>query len=70
MPIHTSMHINEPGKYSKMMQERYGLSNRPGSAGLLNEMEQTLGPYRKSLVRLMDSDLKRKPSHKQREPVH
>ena len=57
MPSPTSVHINEPRKYSKMTQERYELFNRPGRALLLNEMEQTLGLHRKSLVRLTHSDV-------------
>jgi len=66
MPIHTRMDIHQRRKYLKMMQERYQLSNRPGRTFLLNEMEEMLGLHRKSLIRLMHSDLKRKPRRKQR----
>lgn len=66
MPIHTTMNISERPKYLKMMQERYVLSNRSGRTLLLDEMEHMAGLHRKSLIRLMHSDLERKPRRRQR----
>ena len=66
MRVQTKMNINERRKYLKIMQERYVPSNRAGRIELLDEMERTVGLHRKSLVRLMHSDLDRKPRRKQR----
>jgi hypothetical protein len=66
MRVQTKMNINERRKYLKIMQERYMPSDRAGRTELLDEMGRTVGLHRKSLVRLMHSDLDRKPRRKQR----
>ena len=60
------MNINERRKYLKIMQKRYQQTGRQEQAALLTEMEATTGLHRKSLIRLMKTDLKRKPRSKQR----
>ena len=66
MPTQTRMTLNERRKYLKIMQVRYLTSDRKGQTALLNEMQEVTGCHRKSLIRLMHSDLERKRRRKQR----
>lgn len=60
MPAEDEMTIDERWKYLRKMQKRYVKADRNGRGHLLDEMEAVTGLHRKSLVRLMDSDLERK----------
>lgn len=66
MPLDALMSINERRKYLRAMQRRYKLADRSGRKALLDEMEQVTGLHRKSLIRLMNSDLERRPRRQQR----
>ena len=61
------MSINERRKYVQKMRFRYWKANRKKEKGqLLDEMEAVTGLHRKSLVRLMASDMKRYPRRRHR----
>ena len=60
------MTINERHKYLRLIQPRYRKASRQERKQLLDEMEAVAGLHRKSLIRLMNSDLSRKPRRKQR----
>jgi hypothetical protein len=54
-------------EYLKVMQGRYRSARRHQRSALLDEMEETTGLHRKSLIRLMyQKSLKRKPRSRQR----
>jgi hypothetical protein len=52
------------------MQERYLQADRTGRGHLLDEMQAVIGLHRKSLIRLMEGNLTRKPRHQQRGRVY
>ena len=54
------MTINERRKYLRMVIKRYNKAGKADRGLLLDEMEAVTGLHRKSLVRLMASNLKRK----------
>ena len=66
MPTDDKMTIDEERKYLRKMQKRYSQSDREQRGQLLDEMEAVTGKHRKSLIRLMNGDLKRKKRRKQR----
>lgn len=66
MPKEEKMTLDERRKYLKIQQRRYKKDKRKERTNLLSEMEETTGLHRKSLIRLMKSDLKRKVRIKQR----
>lgn len=66
MSTELKMNIAERYKYLCMMQERYQEGNKPERSRLLDEMETMTGCHRKSLVRHMNSDLRRQKRRKQR----
>ena len=53
--------IDERWKYLRMIQKRYRRADRRGKGQLLDEMAAVTQLQRKSLVRLMGSELKRQP---------
>ena len=57
MPSYREMSINERRKYLRIQQERYRAADRTMRSQLLNEMEAVIHLDRKSLIRLMSSDL-------------
>ena len=61
MSTEEQMNINERRKYLKLIQKRYERADKVVQGMLLNEMMAVTGLHRKSLIRLMGSDLKRKP---------
>ena len=61
MPIEDKMTIDERRKYLRKMQKRYVQADREERARLLDEMEAVTDMHRKSLVRLMNQGLERKP---------
>jgi len=60
------MTINERRKYLRVVQKRYAKADKVTRGYLLDEMEAVTGLHRKSLIRLMASELKRKPRRRQR----
>lgn len=60
------MNIDERYKYLRTMRRRYRSATRRVKGELLDEMEAVLGVHRKSLIRLMNSTLTRKPRQRQR----
>ena len=61
MSIPEPMTIDERYKYLRLMQPRYLKADRATRSRLLDEMEQVTQLHRKSLIRLMMSDLTRSP---------
>jgi hypothetical protein len=66
MSAEEKMSIDERRKYLRQMQKRYTKAGRKEKGQLLDEMEAVTELDRKSLIRLMKSDLKRKARRKQR----
>ena len=66
MAYDEKMTIDERGKYIRIMRKRYERANRRERSSLLDEMEQATGLHRKSLIRLVNGDLTRKPRRHQR----
>ena len=60
------MTINERRKYLRLIKRRYVEAGKLERGRLLDEMEVVTGLHRKSLIRLISSDLKRKPRCKHR----
>ena len=61
-----AMTIDERYKYLRKMRQRYVKASRKERAQLLDEMEAVIGQHRKSLIRLMNGSLERKPRRRQR----
>jgi hypothetical protein len=53
------MTINERRKYLRMVRKRYTKAGKIDRGQLLDEMEAVIGLHRKSLIRLMASNLTR-----------
>ncbi|MGD2104270.1 MAG: hypothetical protein PVJ55_04025 [Anaerolineae bacterium] len=53
--------IDERRKYLRGVRTRYREGDRKAKGRLLDEMEAVTGLHRKSLIRLMNGSLKRKP---------
>lgn len=70
MPAEIKMTTNERRKYLKIMRPRYLKADRAEKKTLLDEMEQVTRLHRKSLIRLMRSQLTRKPRQRQRGPTY
>lgn len=66
MATKDEMTISERRKYLRLMQTSYRTANRAGRQPLLDTMETITGLARKSLIRLMASDLQRRPRERQR----
>ena len=66
MSTEEEMSIDERRKYLRKMQERYEKAGRKEQGLLLDEMEAVTGLHRKSLIRLMNGNLKRKVRSQQR----
>ncbi len=60
------MTLDERRKYLRRMKRRYQQTNRKERGYLLDEMEAVTELHRKSLIRLMNSSLERRPRLKQR----
>jgi hypothetical protein len=60
------MNIDERRKYLRRMKKRYVQAGRQEQGWLLDEMEAVTELHRKSLIRLMNGSLERKPRQKQR----
>ena len=66
MPDEDAMTIDERRKYLRIVQPRYKIADRQGRGILLNEMQLVTGLERKTLIRLMQGDLKRQARKQQR----
>jgi hypothetical protein len=66
MSTQDKMTIDERWKYLRTMKKRYVKAGRKERVHLLDEMEAVTGLHRKSLIRLMNDSLERKPRRKQR----
>jgi hypothetical protein len=66
MSADDEMTIDERFKYLRKMKKRYVDAGRKERGHLLDEMEAVTGLHRKSLIRLINGNLKRKPRHRQR----
>jgi len=61
-----SMTLDERYKYLRLMQDRYWAADKKGRSRLLDEMAEVTGLHRKSLIRLIRGEVKRKKRRKQR----
>lgn len=66
MTTEDKMNIDERYKYLRLMKKRYVKAGRKEKGQLLDEMEEITGLHRKSLTRLMNSNLRRKARSKER----
>lgn len=66
MPTEIRMNINERRKYLMIVQPRYLASNRKGRTELLDEMQRVTALDRKTLIRLINGRLQRRPRRRQR----
>ena len=64
------MTIDERRKYLRAMKKRYVRADRKAKEHLLDEMEAVTSLHRKSLIRLMNGSLERKPRRRQRERAY
>jgi hypothetical protein len=63
------MSIDERRKYLHKLQDRCWQALRQERSRMLDESEQVTGLHRKSLIRLLRSDLRRQPRARQRGPT-
>ena len=70
MTTEVEMTINERRKYLRKMKTRYHKATRRERGQLLDEMEAVTGLHRKSLTRLMNSTLERKPRSRERDKTY
>ena len=66
MSIEEKMTVDERHKYLNRMKPRYDHANRKERGRLLEEMEAVTGMQRKSIIRLLNDTLERKPRGRQR----
>lgn len=66
MTAEEKMTVDERRKYLRTMKKRYVKAGRKKRGQLLDEMEAVTGMHRKSLLRLMNGSLERKPRCRQR----
>ena len=64
------MTVDEKRKYLRIVKPRYKQAGRNEKGQLLDEMESVTGLDRKSLIRLMNDSLKRKPRSRQRDKTY
>ena len=70
MTTEQKMPINDRFNYLRRVKRRYVQAGRKERNRLLDEMEAVTGLHRKSLIRLINADLKRKPRRRQRGRVY
>ena len=70
MSTEEKMTIDEQQKYLRTMKKRYVKADRKERGRLLDEMEAVTGKHRKSLTRLMNGSLERKPRCRQRRETY
>ena len=64
------MTIDERRKYLRLVRPRYRKARRKEKGRLLDEMEAVTGLDRKTLIRLMNGSLERKPRSREREKTY
>lgn len=64
------MTVDEKRKYLRIVKPRYKQAGRNEKGQLLDEMESVTGLDRKSLIRLMNDSLRRKPRSRQRDKTY
>jgi hypothetical protein len=70
MDMEDKMTIEERYQYLRRMKKRYQKANRQERSRLLDEMEAYTGLHRKSLIRLLKTDIKRRLRTKERGPSY
>ncbi len=70
MPPEVPVNIHERRKYLPKMRPLYGRARRRQKSAPLTEMETVTGLHRKSLLRLLHGDLRRKPRQRQGGPAY
>ena len=70
MTTEEKMTIDERRKYLCTMKRRYKQGDRRTKGQLLDEMETVTGMHRKSLIRLMNGSLTRKPRRRERSKTY
>ena len=70
MSTEDKMNIDERRKYLRRMKKRYVQADRKEQGRLLDEMEAVTELHRKSLIRLMNGSLERKPRQRQRGRIY
>jgi hypothetical protein len=70
MSTEEKMNIDERRKYLRQMKKRYAKAGRKKQGQLLDEMEAVTELERKTLIRLMKSNLQRKPRRRQRGRIY
>jgi hypothetical protein len=70
MATDENMPIDERYQYLRRMQPRYQQASRKEKQLLLDEMEIHTGLHRKSLIRRLNSDLRRKTRSRERKPTY
>ena len=66
MPKEKRMSIEERRTYLRIQRERYHAASRGRRSELLSEMEEVTSLHRKSLIRLLNGDLERRPHERER----
>ncbi len=70
MPIEEPMTIDERRKYLHKVQQRYRQAKRTERSALLTQAAQVTGLHRKSLIRLLNGDLRRRKRTRPRSPTY
>lgn len=70
MDAEEKMTIEERYQYLRRMKKRYQRADRRERSHLLDEMKAYTGLHRKSLIRLMGTDLQRRPRSRERGPTY
>ena len=70
MNTEDKMTIDERRKYLRKMAQRYRKANGRERGELLNEMQAVVGLHRKSLIRLMNDGLARRPRQRERSATY
>ena len=70
MPTERRMTIDERRTYLSIMQLRYVRANKPERGRLLSDMEHVTDLDRKTLIRLLQTNLERHPRQKQRQRTY
>lgn len=66
MPTDDQMNLDERYKYLRLMQPQYQAAGRTERGRMLDTMQTLTGLERKPLIRLLGSDLKRRPRQRER----
>jgi len=70
MTTEEMMNTDERYKYLRIIKPRYLAASREEKTRLLDEMEAMTGLHRKHLIRLLGSNVQRRPRHKERGAVY